>query len=306
VCTLVATQPGDSNYQEAAPVTVSFSVALLPTISNSALTVVAGTSGNATIPAFSSNVTVTLTTPLGLSAIRTGPNVTITAGTNITGVYVVNVRASSGGLLSLGTITVTVNPQAPGTGTFSPITATKTVVNWGVSPNTSVTGYRVYVNGVLKATTGKVHTVVLPAAYGPKTMVTVIALGNAGTVSTGAALKFKAAKIQPVVGTVYFASGSAALTPSAKAMLKKLALKIRPVGFGQLLLDGYTDIQGNAAYNKKLSAARVAAVQSYLTKLLPKGIKVIPNGHGYLHPVASNGTAAGRAKNRRVTITASK
>ena len=71
-------------------------------------------------------------------------------------------------------------------------------------------------------------------------------------------------------------------------------------------VEGYTDAIGSEEYNMKLSEKRAQAVADYL---LSKGIdrsriEVIPNGES--NPIASNKTASGRAKNRRVEIIISK
>lgn len=72
---------------------------------------------------------------------------------------------------------------------------------------------------------------------------------------------------------------------------------------GRLRVEGHTDDVGPAAYNKELSARRAAAVARYL---VGKGIaagRLVPAGFGYERPIASNATALGRARNRRVEFT---
>src|SRR4051812_11568292 len=68
-------------------------------------------------------------------------------------------------------------------------------------------------------------------------------------------------------------------------------------------VEGHTDNVGGAAYNKELSARRAAAVVRYL---IGKGVdrsRLVAAGYGFEQPIASNGTALGRAKNRRVAFT---
>jgi OmpA-OmpF porin, OOP family len=68
-------------------------------------------------------------------------------------------------------------------------------------------------------------------------------------------------------------------------------------------VEGHTDNVGNAAYNKELSARRAASVVRYL---VGKGVaqsRLVPAGYGFEQPIASNSTALGRAKNRRVVFT---
>ncbi len=71
----------------------------------------------------------------------------------------------------------------------------------------------------------------------------------------------------------------------------------------RIRIEGHTDNVGTAAYNRDLSQRRAAAVVRYL---VGKGVtqgRLLPQGYGYDKPVASNATALGRAKNRRVEFT---
>jgi OOP family OmpA-OmpF porin len=60
---------------------------------------------------------------------------------------------------------------------------------------------------------------------------------------------------------------------------------------------------GNAAYNKELSGRRAASVVEYLVKKQVAPSRLLPAGYGFDGPIASNATALGRAKNRRVAFT---
>ena len=76
-------------------------------------------------------------------------------------------------------------------------------------------------------------------------------------------------------------------------------------GAGRLLyvVAGYTDNVGTEKVNYDLARLRADRVASYLTtdkKIDPASLSVISMGES--SPVASNGTEAGRAKNRRVEI----
>lgn len=101
---------------------------------------------------------------------------------------------------------------------------------------------------------------------------------------------------------VTFDTGSAVLKPESSAELDRLVevMKATPTVSG--FVEGYTDSTGDAGRNKQLSKERAQAVADYL---VAKGIsqdRVIPRGFGQAHPVASNGTAEGRAQNRRVVL----
>jgi len=68
-------------------------------------------------------------------------------------------------------------------------------------------------------------------------------------------------------------------------------------------IQGYTDNIGTKAYNLKLSQKRANALKEILVKeykINPNRIKTI--GYGESHPIASNATKEGRAKNRRIVV----
>ena len=70
----------------------------------------------------------------------------------------------------------------------------------------------------------------------------------------------------------------------------------------QFYIDGHTDSIGDRIENLELSKVRAELVGDYLTR---RGIPedwVSVRWHGERYPVASNANAAGRAKNRRVTV----
>ena len=70
-----------------------------------------------------------------------------------------------------------------------------------------------------------------------------------------------------------------------------------------VVLAGHTDNTGTETYNDGLSVRRAKAVESYLTA--ERGIppnRLIVKGYGESAPIATNDTAEGRAKNRRVEI----
>lgn len=69
-----------------------------------------------------------------------------------------------------------------------------------------------------------------------------------------------------------------------------------------IYIDGHTDSNGRRYDNRQLSKRRAEWVERYLIKkgLDPDMITV--RYHGSRYPIASNKTASGRAKNRRVTV----
>jgi OmpA-OmpF porin, OOP family len=65
-------------------------------------------------------------------------------------------------------------------------------------------------------------------------------------------------------------------------------------------VQGHTDNKGRAAYNKKLSERRAAAVLKYLVAHGIDKSRLVSHGYGMEQPLVSNDTDQGRALNRRV------
>ncbi len=95
------------------------------------------------------------------------------------------------------------------------------------------------------------------------------------------------------------------LRPAAREKLAKISGIILSHPGLTLEVDGYTDSIGSEEYNLKLSDERAGGVRSYL---IGEGIapdNISAKGYGKDNPVASNDTAAGRQKNRRVEMVVS-
>ncbi len=102
-----------------------------------------------------------------------------------------------------------------------------------------------------------------------------------------------------------FAFDKADLTDAGRSELDRLVATSEGATIGTVAIDGHTDSVGSKSYNDKLSLRRARAVQGYLQQ---HGLRVQNyevHGFGYSRPAASNATAEGRAKNRRVEISTS-
>jgi outer membrane protein OmpA-like peptidoglycan-associated protein len=93
-----------------------------------------------------------------------------------------------------------------------------------------------------------------------------------------------------------FPSGRASLTTEASASLRRLA---QTLAGRRVEVTGFTDSQGEAEANLRLSQRRAEAVAAILREA---GIEASARGRGEADPVADNATAEGRAMNRRVEI----
>jgi outer membrane protein OmpA-like peptidoglycan-associated protein/opacity protein-like surface antigen len=101
---------------------------------------------------------------------------------------------------------------------------------------------------------------------------------------------------------VHFATNSAVLTDSDKALLDQVIVNMKRLNFTDGEVGGYTDSTGSAVYNKGLSERRAQAVADYLTANGISGGRLTVKGYGEDNPVASNATVEGRAHNRRVVL----
>jgi len=101
---------------------------------------------------------------------------------------------------------------------------------------------------------------------------------------------------------VEFDPSSARLTASGRAVLDQVAPLIASSPSLFCEIQGHTDSNGNSESNRKLSFKRAIATKNYLVN---KGIppaRLIAKAFGDSEPLASNRTAAGRRRNRRITF----
>jgi outer membrane protein OmpA-like peptidoglycan-associated protein len=96
-----------------------------------------------------------------------------------------------------------------------------------------------------------------------------------------------------------FRFGSAAIAKSSAPLLDRLARQVRDCP-GNIRIEGFTDNVGRAAVNQALSAARAAAVREALVARGIPAQRLESQGLGAAQPIASNRTARGRARNRRI------
>ncbi|MBW1972765.1 MAG: OmpA family protein [Deltaproteobacteria bacterium] len=94
------------------------------------------------------------------------------------------------------------------------------------------------------------------------------------------------------------------IRPDARESLSKVAKVIKAYHPKSVLIEGHTDSKGSAKYNLRLSLKRANSVKRWLIeKENVRGILFRIKGWGESRPKATNRTAEGRQKNRRVEIT---
>ena len=99
-----------------------------------------------------------------------------------------------------------------------------------------------------------------------------------------------------------FDSGSARLKPGAQTELNNIATVLANCPNVRMTVAGYTDSLGTPAGNLRLSRSRANMV---VAQLIDRGVpadRLVAEGYGEKNPVADEGTAQGRAQNRRVAI----
>jgi outer membrane protein OmpA-like peptidoglycan-associated protein len=105
-----------------------------------------------------------------------------------------------------------------------------------------------------------------------------------------------------VANAVTFASGRITLMPEGRRELDKVVAYLISMPDIAVSLEGHTDNVGTDQINNPLSERRALAAKYYL---LSKGIqesRISSSGYGSTRPTIGNGTADGRARNRRVEV----
>ncbi len=107
---------------------------------------------------------------------------------------------------------------------------------------------------------------------------------------------------KPIVLNIDYVSGSFEVDPISHKKIKELARILNFVPDIKLEINGYTDNIGKPRANKSLSEKRARRVRDFLVVLDVAADRIKVFGRGESNFVASNETAEGRAKNRRVEI----
>jgi len=108
--------------------------------------------------------------------------------------------------------------------------------------------------------------------------------------------------VSVVLEDVRFENNSAELTAGSGEQLDKAVAAMKKYPHIRVEVQAHSDSSGAASYNQSLSEKRAGSVRDYM---IGKGIaadRLTAKGYGEDKPIASNATAEGRAKNRRVEL----
>ena len=109
-----------------------------------------------------------------------------------------------------------------------------------------------------------------------------------------------------IADAILFDSGRAALKPDAEPVLARLVKTLQETGDAEVAVEGHTDdrpiLGGRFHSNWELAAARANAVTRYLLSQGFAAKRLRSISYADTHPVSDNGTASGRAENRRVNL----
>lgn len=100
--------------------------------------------------------------------------------------------------------------------------------------------------------------------------------------------------------TITFETGSATLTADGRDIVDEMVTPLKQVHGKTVEIIGHTDNRGSRATNLALSKARAEAVKKALVSQGIDGDSLITLGVGEQRPIASNETAEGRERNRRI------
>jgi OOP family OmpA-OmpF porin len=100
-----------------------------------------------------------------------------------------------------------------------------------------------------------------------------------------------------------FDAGKSEITETHRPLLEKVKQIIALFPESPLVVEGHTDDRGDPSGNLLLSEKRALAVMQYLRQVLSiPSDRIRAIGYGADKPIASQATAEGRAKNRRIDI----
>ena len=121
---------------------------------------------------------------------------------------------------------------------------------------------------------------------------------------SGATVDIEGCELQKsfVLEGVNFVTSSDEIAGASRGVLDEVAETLILNGDLKVEVAGYTDDRGEADFNQALSQKRAESVKAYLQSSGVAANRMKAKGYGEDSPIASNSTAAGRSKNRRVEL----
>ncbi|PTT00679.1 hypothetical protein DBR11_09370 [Pedobacter sp. HMWF019] len=108
--------------------------------------------------------------------------------------------------------------------------------------------------------------------------------------------------VNEAIKNLEFDLGKATIRAKSYPTLNRVAALLVEKNFS-LKLAGHTDNTGSMALNLRLSKERAESIKAYLVSQGANPSRIEATGYGPNQPIATNKTAAGRQKNRRVEFT---
>nr|WP_314865259.1 OmpA family protein [uncultured Flavobacterium sp.] len=103
--------------------------------------------------------------------------------------------------------------------------------------------------------------------------------------------------------SIYFNSGKSTFkSEDVPVKIESISTLLKQYPTAKFSIEGHTDSDGSDAFNQKLSQERADVVRNALIERGIKAASLTAVGYGESKPIASNKTAAGKAKNRRTEV----
>ncbi len=99
---------------------------------------------------------------------------------------------------------------------------------------------------------------------------------------------------------IFFETGKAVILSKSFSILNSVAQAMKDYDQIRIEVQGHTDSDGSANYNRKLSASRANSVRDYLIDAGIDGQRLEAKGYGEDKPIDTNATEEGKERNRRV------
>ncbi len=99
---------------------------------------------------------------------------------------------------------------------------------------------------------------------------------------------------------IYFETGKAVILPQSFSILNSVAQAMKDYDQIRIEVQGHTDSDGSASYNRKLSDSRANSVRQYLIEAGIDATRLEAKGYGEDKPIDTNATDEGKERNRRV------